>query len=271
MAPSPLSAAEARSPHSAAEARSPLSAAEARSPLSAAEARAAAPPARNSQVLGALLLLFGGVWMLRETGLVDIGWRAIGSLLLVALGIGLVVTARSRGGGGLVVLGAGLAVALAVSSGVESGKFSFGDHVGGRRFVPLTLDSVENGYEQGVGDLTIDLGEVTFPEGEKEIRVDVGIGDVIVHVPSDVGVKLTANIGAGDISLFGAQRARGVGLDRHMTSANYDLTTKRVHFFVNIGLGDLAVVGPIPGLVTPTAPSTPTLPAMPTVPELPTP
>ena len=115
------------------------------------------PSSLNTRVLGGLLLVFGTGWMLKQAGVIDLPWSAVVSVVLIALGLALVVTARSRARTvPLVVLGAVLTVGLAVGSSNIGLRGGFGERV----VRPTALTATQR-YRLGFGELQIDLRETT--------------------------------------------------------------------------------------------------------------
>ncbi len=124
--------------------------------------------------------------------------------------------------------------------------------------INLTVDS-------GVGDMTITLPatgskyevDVEVGVGRVELRLEDGIdatieisggvGDTIIVVPAGVGVKLTGDIGVGDINVPGSyshistDEDRVVGESGVWESANYDDAAHRVTITFNGGVGNLTL------------------------------
>jgi predicted membrane protein len=189
----------------------------------------------NTRVLGGLLLVFGSGWMLKQAGIVDLPWSAVVSIVLIALGLAMVVTARSRARTvPLILLGAALSVGLAVSSsdiGIRGG-------IGERVYRPTEL--TRRTYQVGVGDLTIDLTRA-LPEGRETIRGKVGVGHMLVIVPP--GMAFRAEIDAR----FGSAKVQGRQLDVHGRASDsfetpgYATAEDRVLLLLDIGAGEIEV------------------------------
>lgn len=199
-------------------------------------------------MLGLLLVLFGAAWLLRESGAIDVSWQAILAGLLVVLGVGMVATAKSRGGG-LVLVGIALTVALAASSAGTVDVPSFQNGIGDRTFRPAALTASTTPYSIGIGHLVIDLtdatrdlvpgstattatsaageGTATTSEsatsgaststtvpGQKTVEASVGFGQIeIILPPALVGhVRVDSHVRwGGDIQLFGTHQGQGPG------------------------------------------------------------
>ncbi len=192
----------------------------------------------NTRLLGGLLLVFGSGWMLKQAGFIDIPWSAVVSIVLIALGLALVVTARSRARTvPLVVLGAILTVGLAVGSSDLGVSGGFGERV----LRPTVITGSER-YRLSAGELQVDLRQVDFsPERTTTVRADIGVGRMLVRVPDGVGVRVDVDIRFGSATVFGEQ------LDIHgnardtVETDGYDQAERRVHLVLHAGLGQIDV------------------------------
>ncbi|QFR95315.1 PspC domain-containing protein [Streptomyces tsukubensis] len=167
---------------------------------------AAAARRRGSRGIGGRVtlaaLLVGGI----GTGLT---WNAqpLGTSLqtglacaLAVFGIGLAVSAfLGRTGFGSLVL-------TLLTAALLAGAAALPDQVS-KDWVrtdwrPTTASSVRPGYSLGSGIGTLDLSDVSLKKGAAlTTRAEVGAGQIKVIVPADVTVRLTADVGMGDIRL----------------------------------------------------------------------
>ena len=182
-----------------------------------------------------MLLSLGLAWMIREMG-ADLSWQTILACGIASLGFGMMATPKAGHGLRLVLVGVVLTVVLAASSVEHSGSMRFGD----KTVVATSISEVEREYEQGVGDLVLDLSGVEFPAGTTAVAINVGMGDVTVRVPDDVQVRLQAEMGMGDIQVFNREVADGIGIKRHFTSEGGD-PGRELFITVNVGLGDIDI------------------------------
>jgi hypothetical protein len=197
----------------------------------------------DGQVLGALLVIGGIAWFLQQVGIVHVAATTTLSCLLITLGIGLVLTARRAGGGGLVLVGIVLTVVLASASAVDVGLLQRG--VGERTFTPSAVDDLEDRYQLGVGSLTLDLTELPADAfAGQTIDVQVGVGELVVLLPprSELGVEVHAGARAGELDIL--------SLDGQDDGTNLSETFKdpdagdvpRVGLDLDVGLGTVQVV-----------------------------
>jgi hypothetical protein len=155
--------------------------------------------------VAALLIVAGFAVLLTQFTDWDLGARGFLGTALLVVGVGLVVgavTGVGRGAkGGLIVLGLLLSVALVVVSTVRLPDGEIGD----RTYRPATAAAVQADYEHGGGDLTIDLTDIDLADLDSPIvtRIDQGIGDVDVLVPSSADVEISVDLGIGTTDVFG--------------------------------------------------------------------
>ena len=55
--------------------------------------------------------------------------------------------------------------------------------------------------------MNLDLSELTLDGVEREVDIELGMGDVRVDVPSDAHVVVNGEIGAGQLEVFGSDDA----------------------------------------------------------------
>ncbi|MFB7245329.1 hypothetical protein CW362_30420 [Streptomyces populi] len=151
-----------------------------------------------------LALLAGGL----TTGL---NWhdRALGtslqaglSVALIVFGLGIAVSSfRGRTGAGTVFLAVITAGLLAASAALPK---DIGTHWVRTTWAPATAADVRTSYDLGTGVGTLDLSRVDLARGQTvKTNAEVGAGRLKVIVPKDVTVRLTVEVGVGDIQLPG--------------------------------------------------------------------
>jgi phage shock protein PspC (stress-responsive transcriptional regulator) len=211
-------------------------------------------PERSSSLLGRItvglaLVTAGVLWLLDLAGVAPIGLGRIVSAALLVLGLGLVVggvVGRAR----WLILPAALLVPLVLVASVAT-PFVWNDldvrsaGFGDRNERPTSIDDLGEGYELGAGDLVIDLTGIDLDEfvaaGTTRVEVRVGAGAVSIRVPADVDVRVTAQVGAGEVRLFG-MRTSGVGVERTEQSGPATAEAS-IDLDVQVGLGQVTVDG----------------------------
>jgi predicted membrane protein len=167
----------------------------------------------------------------------SIDWRVV--LALAAVVLGALIAAGAATGhsvGSVVLLGLAVLAALAVALAVRVPIFA---GVGDQVSHPQVFASVGTRYEQGIGNLEVDLQDVQFPLGETHVKATLGIGDLVVRVPTNVTVDIDARASAGEVNLFG-RTFNGRSVHDHATDPGTDPTRVLV-LDARVGLGHVEV------------------------------
>ncbi len=129
--------------------------------------------------------------------------------LIAALGGGPAIAALSIFGG-FALIGAGLlggprwlivpvivlVMPLAV---VSAADLDLTGGVGEERYRPASVSELRPEYRLGLGQMDVDLRRLTLPAGVTEVKVRVGAGEAVVHVPDGACVTTTAHVGVGAV------------------------------------------------------------------------
>lgn len=187
---------------------------------------------RGAPATGLLLLGAGLLWLADAAGWVDLDPRTWIGLLLVGIGIVLVVDRRSSHG-----LLVGVAVVLVVVgiplAAIETDVLDGG--IGDRREEPRVLDEEQR---LGIGKLVVDLDETDFGSGRLRLEASVGIGELVVDVPADVGVRVEGHAGIGNLQLF--ERQEG-GVDVDLDAERLVPGAPVLELDVSVGIGNVEV------------------------------
>jgi phage shock protein PspC (stress-responsive transcriptional regulator) len=104
------------------------------------------------------------------------------------------------------------ALVLALPAGaVAAADVRFDGGIGEREYRPTSASQVPgNGYTLGVGHLVVDLRRLPWHRDQSlALSTDLGLGQTVVSVPSDVCVQAEATASAGDVFVRG-QRSSGI-------------------------------------------------------------
>lgn len=157
--------------------------------------------------------------------------------LLAAAGVIFLWTRKGRGlAAAVLALVALLAVAIAATIVAAFAWFdvSLRDGVGQQTYVPVSVRSIGNGYDLGVGELRVDL--TRLPAGSNaNVNARVGIGQLKLIVPSGAKVAVMADVKAGSVDAFGRHED---GTDVHVATADGGAINVRA----NVGAGHIEVV-----------------------------
>ena len=197
---------------------------------------------RDGQVLGAMLVLGGVFWLLQRSGVLTLSWQAVLSILLTVLGVGLVMTARSRGGSGLILVGVVMTLVLVSTSSIDVGVIQ--DGVGEHTARPLTVADAKETTGLGVGSMEIDLRDLELPSGDTtELKYTMGVGElhlVLPGVAEDVAVRVVTKVRAGQAEVLGREE-NGSNLNLVVEDRGYDDATTRLDIEITMGLGNVQV------------------------------
>ncbi len=128
-----------------------------------------------------------------------LGGAVVVAALVIASGAALVGAAFVGGARWLVLPAMAIALPLAF---VSAADIDLDGGFGERTERPATVAEMHDGYRIGAGELTVDLRDVELPAGDRQIKLGVGTGHVLVLVPQDVCVATTASIGMGAVQVF---------------------------------------------------------------------
>lgn len=196
-------------------------------------------------------------------GIVDLAGAPVAdsaypALVVAACGVMLLVGAFFGRAGGLILVG--LLAALGMVGATAS------DHWDQHNVLrPTTAAQVDERYEMGAGELTLDLTGVSDLEAldGRVVRMEAGAGRIEVVVPEGVDVDVDARAGLGNIILFG-EELDGAGIE---TSGSHDGGTDvpEVTLDIQVGMGEIDVHAEEP----PAGPAEPAEPADPVTPGAP--
>jgi predicted membrane protein len=113
------------------------------------------------------------------------------------------------------------------------GEYRFGDE-------PWALEPIR--IKNFFGEVRINLGTATIPEGTTTVEINGGFGEVRVLVPEDLPVDAAVRVGAGEVWLFGENRAGFVGRDTlHHTDVEFADAQRRVVLRIHVHVGEVRV------------------------------
>jgi len=182
-------------------------------------------------VMGALLIWSGTAWLIGtpvETAL---------AVALCILGIGFVLGAFVGGGWGLVVPAVAIGAALIVASTVD---IPLSGPVGDITWAPDRPSAVEERYELSVGEGTLDLtGLALRGDDHLEVEAAVGIGHLVIEVPADATLIVSADVAAGEVMLLGtSDSGLTVSTERAFRGVDGEGT---IELDLEVGLGQIEV------------------------------
>jgi phage shock protein PspC (stress-responsive transcriptional regulator) len=120
--------------------------------------------------------------------------------------------------------------------------------VGDPGYLPTSAEEIPESYDLGVGQLTVDLTQLSAEEISKvgAIEASVGMGQLVVRLPSYVGATVNAEAGVGAVtggqafgsSVVNTYEYSGVGVDQVFTigSPPHDLLLS-----LEVGMGEISI------------------------------
>ncbi|MEU6725170.1 PspC domain-containing protein [Nonomuraea wenchangensis] len=148
-----------------------------------------------------LAIIIGGIVVAVQTrSAAGVSPTIVGGAMLITIGAGLLVATWWGRGAGLVA--AGVAVALAVSTGLALGGLP--RNFGPSEWAPSTLSELAAVpvYDVGAGQGLLDLSELELPPGTTaSVEARISMGELEVIVPPTVRLELHASNRVGDIRI----------------------------------------------------------------------
>jgi len=160
------------------------------------------------------LITLGVLWLLRSTGLAALSTPRIFATALLIIGVGSLAGAFVGRGRGLIPAGILLSmmVLLASTAAVfpDGTRDAFlgsspGLYAEEVSVEPARLDALDAAYTFSNGQMLVDLRGIDSAEfaaaGITTLTITMGVGELLVRVPDDVGVAATVALGVGVITV----------------------------------------------------------------------
>lgn len=204
--------------------------------------RPAEPPQKRSRepqyisrIVLSLLGLLAAVGIAAEVG----DWWDVRALRLASIGlaiiaIGIVAGQIRRGGArGLIPLALLVALTLVPLRAIDS----YAAGIGSATYRPLTFEELDSSYSLGIGELVVDLSALDFGDREDRIDVRLGMGEVRVILPAELGGTAEVRAGAGEITYRTTRSASGLGEGLNVSSETIVLGGDEGNVDINVRVG----------------------------------
>lgn len=202
-------------------------------------------PPRERSMLGRLTIAVGLI-VVATMALVEVSDLSVTiepfyyfAAIIAVLGFGLLVGAWVGRARWLIFIGLlvipmlWLSLLLPVSWDFSIGEFHYD---------PTSIEEVAESYDQGMGQMTIDLNGLSAIELAEvgTIHASLGFGEMIVRLPDDVGAVLLADVTAGEVSgPFNTVSGIGVDVTREIGPEPRALVLD-----LEVGAGTIHISGP---------------------------
>ncbi len=135
----------------------------------------------------------------------------------------------------MVVLAATTTVAYAVAEPDLEGA------VGVRTLTPGTVAELDAREHLAIGALTIDLRDLATGDAPVTLEGEVGVGELKVLLPADVGIELVGSVNSGRMSVFGETVGLGTGIDQRIIVAPPADGAGTIVLDLHVGGGELEI------------------------------
>ena len=175
------------------------------------------PPKPEPSILGRITVAVGLI-VLASMALIDLAFTAVSiepvhyvATAVAIAGLGLLVGSWVGRARWLIIIGVVLLPVLWFTS-FWPDDFSFS--AGEVRYTPASVVEVDTPYDLGMGQMTIDLSGLSAEELAEVglIEASLGMGEMIVRLPDDVGAIIEADVGMGAVE-GPFDQAAGVGVE----------------------------------------------------------
>jgi hypothetical protein len=195
--------------------------------------------------MAAMLIVLSSMALVELADIVHFEPYAYAAAAMGVVAVGLLVGAWIGRAYWLIIIGLLIAPVLFFSSLLPRvADWSVGDP----GYLPTAAEEILESYDLGVGQLTVDLTQLSAEEISKvgAIEASVGMGQLVVRLPSDVGATVNAEVGVGAVTgrqVFGSTvvdmyEYSGVGVDQVFVigSPPHDLLLN-----LEVGMGEISI------------------------------
>lgn len=184
-------------------------------------------------LVGLALIALGGAWLADVAG-ASVPWRTILPVALMVVGLLLILGTGPEGNGVLFAVGLVLIVIImSTSSTVEEQRPLTSTH----RI--STLSQLEEPIEVAAGRVSIDMTSLRVRR-RADFEASVTAGRLIVTLPPNLPVKVNAEMGSGNVEIFGEER-RGISFEEIYVDEAFERARARLELDLRVNVGQLIV------------------------------
>jgi phage shock protein PspC (stress-responsive transcriptional regulator) len=167
-----------------------------------------------------------------------LGGGVVVAILAVVAGLALIGTAFVGGARWLIVPALALVLPLGI---VSAAGIDLEGGVGDRDYHPASVAQLRDHYELGIGSLTLDMTDLDLPANQTtDLKLDVGLGEAVLYVPSDACVSSDVQIGVGAADVLDRDND-GVDVS-YVEDSPAPAGRPKLHINADVGVGVIEVV-----------------------------
>jgi phage shock protein PspC (stress-responsive transcriptional regulator) len=182
------------------------------------------PPRERSRLgrvtLSLICLALGVLAVIDVSGASSLPASAYVAAPLGVVGVGLLIGTWLGRARWLIIPGLVLSLALLIVGSAERWNFERpSGSTGDVTWAPASATDLQSSYRVNAGNGTLDLSKVDFRGAPATVNVQVDLGNLVVILPPDVDVDVTAKVQGGDANVLGQQWG-GFGNDSRQVRDN---------------------------------------------------
>ncbi|HZU57281.1 MAG TPA: PspC domain-containing protein [Actinocrinis sp.] len=188
--------------------------------------------------LSVALLILGVIGVLAQVGVFHVGGTSGLALAVMAVGAGMVVGGLFGRARALIPLGLVLSVPLIVANAIG---VPLRGETGDTTWAPASAATIRSPYNLAAGKGQLDLSNVDPRGGTVHVTAYVGAGQILVTVPDDVALQITAHVGVGRMQFPDGSQRSGLDLTNGFEAASIGSSHGTIVLDLKAGAGDLEV------------------------------
>jgi phage shock protein PspC (stress-responsive transcriptional regulator) len=192
----------------------------------------------NGLTLSAALLALGVIGVLAEAGAFHVRGASGLALALMAVGAGMMVGGLFGRARALIPLGLVLSVPLILANAIG---VPLRGETGNTSWAPASAAALRSPYNLAAGKGQLDLSAIDPRGGTVHVTAYVGAGQILVTVPDDVAVEVTAHVGVGHMKFIDGSEHSGIDVTDSFNAAAVGGSHGTIVLDLKAGAGDLEV------------------------------
>jgi len=202
---------------------------------------APAKPGRrlSGLALSGSLLVLGILGVLAAAGAIHVGWAAGIALTVMAIGAGMTIGGLYGRTRWLIPVGLVVAIPLILFNALD---VPFRGESGDVNWTPNSISAATGStYELAAGRGTLNLAALDPSGGTLHVSAYVGAGRLLVTVPRDVAVQLTAHVGLGQIQFVDDSSVSGLDVTKTYDAGALSASHGTIALDLKVGAGNVEV------------------------------